>query len=307
MTPSPSHGAPAPELVVVGLLVHNAERTLRRSIESVLAQTHQNLRLILSDDASTDSSRALCEEFAALDSRVRVQGHDTNIGGVANFNSVVGPASDGDYFAWLSDHDIWHPEYVETCLDALREHPDAVLCYTAMHEESLDGSLVRRIEQRLDTRGLGQLSRVVVAAWAVPANTGMIYGLMRTRMVMQSIDFPDLYPHTPAPDVLLLVELASLGEFLYVDQDLYTLMNLGAGHAAPEKYMARLRLVPANVWAALRIFMKIFSTVRRRLSHTMERRRRLMLALVLTDASLLKHYGWLLPLLLRMAVRRRRR
>ena len=58
--------------VSVVIPVHNGERYLSQAIESVLAQTHRDLELLIVDDGSTDGSRAVAERFARRDARVRV-------------------------------------------------------------------------------------------------------------------------------------------------------------------------------------------------------------------------------------------
>ena len=52
--------------------VYNVERYLKRCVDSLLAQTEENLEIILVDDGSTDRSGALCDEYAQRESRIRV-------------------------------------------------------------------------------------------------------------------------------------------------------------------------------------------------------------------------------------------
>lgn len=52
--------------------VYNAEKYLHRCIDSVLAQTYKDFELLLIDDGSTDSSGAICDEYADKNTRVRV-------------------------------------------------------------------------------------------------------------------------------------------------------------------------------------------------------------------------------------------
>lgn len=61
---------------------YNAEKTLHRCVDSILAQTFEDFELILVDDGSKDSSGRICDEYAAKDSRIRVV-HKSN-GGVSS-------------------------------------------------------------------------------------------------------------------------------------------------------------------------------------------------------------------------------
>lgn len=72
---------PSPEISVI-VPVYNTEKYLRRCVDSILAQTYTDFELLLVDDGSTDGSGAICDEYAALDPRVRVF-HKPN-GGVSS-------------------------------------------------------------------------------------------------------------------------------------------------------------------------------------------------------------------------------
>lgn len=69
-------------LVSIIVPVYNAEKHLRRCVESILQQTYANIELLLVDDGSTDSSGQICDEYALSDSRVRAF-HKSN-GGVSS-------------------------------------------------------------------------------------------------------------------------------------------------------------------------------------------------------------------------------
>src|SRR5688500_19675294 len=79
-------------LITVGLPVYNSERYLRQSLDSLLAQTFPHFVLIISDNASTDGTAQICQQYAAADSRIRYSRNETNIGNPRNFNRVAGLA-----------------------------------------------------------------------------------------------------------------------------------------------------------------------------------------------------------------------
>lgn len=99
---------------------YNAAATIARSIDSVLAQTHGDLELIVIDDGSTDATVALIERYAASDARVRLQRQPGNAGVAAARNAGMTVAR-GDYIAFLDSDDRWHPRKLEWQIGQMRK------------------------------------------------------------------------------------------------------------------------------------------------------------------------------------------
>ena len=100
---------------------------MRRALDCLLAQTHSNFELIISDNASTDSvTKAITEDYARRDSRIRLTRQPFNQGAVPNFIWVLHEAK-GDYFMWAAHDDFWSSNYVEALANRLDQVPDAVL------------------------------------------------------------------------------------------------------------------------------------------------------------------------------------
>ena len=100
---------------------------MRRALDCLLAQTHSNFELIISDNASTDSvTKAITEDYARRDSRIRLTRQPFNQGAVPNFIWVLHEAK-GDYFMWAANDDFWSSNYVEALANRLDQVPDAVL------------------------------------------------------------------------------------------------------------------------------------------------------------------------------------
>ena len=88
----------------IGLPVYNGELFIERAIESILAQTFTDFELIISDNASTDSTQEICQNFSKKDNRIRIFKQEKNIGVHRNFYFLLSQAK-GEYFAWTAVDD----------------------------------------------------------------------------------------------------------------------------------------------------------------------------------------------------------
>lgn len=121
----------------------NSEKTIRKSIESLLCQTWRDFELVISDDASSDSTGLICSELAVRDSRIKYVRQKTNIGPLANFSYTLKQAR-SEYFMWASHDDLWHPSFIEKCIAELERHPDAGFAITRWIVESAKIPFVAR-------------------------------------------------------------------------------------------------------------------------------------------------------------------
>jgi glycosyltransferase involved in cell wall biosynthesis len=131
---------PQPEpLVSIGLPVRNAGSTVSGVVKSVLAQDHENIELVISDNASTDDTEDVCRELARLDSRISYHRQRANIGLLNNFRYVIG-AANGSFFRWIGDNDRLHPTFASRCLSVFADDPRAILVTTGISYTESDGT-----------------------------------------------------------------------------------------------------------------------------------------------------------------------
>lgn len=128
MSASQPHQAQARALVSVVMPAFNAAATLRRSMRSVLEQTHPEVELVVVDDASSDATARIIQEVAASDRRVVALRLDRNQGVAAARNAGLARAS-GRYLAFLDSDDWWHPLKLQVQL-AWMQQSGAQACYT---------------------------------------------------------------------------------------------------------------------------------------------------------------------------------
>lgn len=115
-----------PEISVI-VPVYNMERYLRQCIESVLSQTFADLELILVDDGSTDSSLAICREYEARDSRVRVIAKAN--GGVSDSRNAALRVARGEFVGFVDSDDWIEPGmYRRLYSDMMEYDADIAIC-----------------------------------------------------------------------------------------------------------------------------------------------------------------------------------
>jgi len=114
-------------LVSVVVPVFDAERYLRESLDSILAQTYENIEVIVMDDASSDGSAAILDSY--VDGRLRAIRQSVNRGIFDNLNDGIREAS-GDLIAFFHADDVYHPRIIEREVALLVARPKvgAVFC-----------------------------------------------------------------------------------------------------------------------------------------------------------------------------------
>lgn len=117
-------GSPAISVIVP---VYNAERTIRKCVDSLLAQTFQYFEILLIDDGSPDQSGAICDEYAKKDNRIRVI-HQENQGVSAARQSGMDYAQ-GEYTIHADPDDWVESEMLEELYKKAKEdNADMVIC-----------------------------------------------------------------------------------------------------------------------------------------------------------------------------------
>ena len=110
-------------MISVVIPLYNKEKSIRSTIESVLAQTHTDFEIVVVDDGSTDNSINVINEIS--DSRIRLI-KKVN-GGVSSARNEGVLEAKGEYVAFLDGDDLWHPLYLETLNQLILDYPDATI------------------------------------------------------------------------------------------------------------------------------------------------------------------------------------
>ena len=239
LTPISKRAPTSTPRVSVGMPVFNGENYLEKAIEAVLAQTFDNLELVISDNASTDGTPDICRRYVHMDSRVRYLRNESNVGAALNYNYAF-RHSRGEYFKWAAHDDIILPTFLERCIEILDASPEVVLCFSRATIISADGNTIERVEnnpkirfhQDLDLR----IPKPHQRLYRLIKNMGLchpIYGVIRSSVLTHT----RLIDGFVSSDVVLLCELAMQGQFCQLSDPLFARRlhsNLSSWNKSPK-------------------------------------------------------------------------
>lgn len=124
-------------LVSVVTPLHNGEKYVSETIESVLSQTYANWELLIVDDCSTDRGVEIVTNYANRDSRVILIKNRKNQGPAITRNNAINAAK-GEYIAFLDSDDLWTPDKLEKQVNFMKKnnYPFTFSYYDQISEES---------------------------------------------------------------------------------------------------------------------------------------------------------------------------
>jgi len=203
-------------MVTVGMPVRNCERYLAQAIDSVLAQSLSAFELIVSDNASTDTTPSIVKHYMQRDARIRYQSFDSNQGVSANWNAVV-LAGRGRYFKWLAGSDEMAPDLLEQCVRTLETQPDVVLAYGRTRWIDAEGRSLDVCDKDFAVLGDSPAQRFGQQARDLSINNQINAGVIRLDALRQT----RLLGRFPTDDLVLMAELALRGKILLLPQVLF--------------------------------------------------------------------------------------
>jgi glycosyltransferase involved in cell wall biosynthesis len=187
---------------------------LRECVESVLEQSHKDLRVLIIDDASSDDTPAVSAELAARDARIDVSRHPLNRGHIATYNEGIQRAQ-GDYLLLLSADDFLLPGALERAIAVLDARPEVGLVYGACMLHRPDDQTPRPI-QYVTHAGVGLIDPATfidVLAFGNCVNTAT--AVVRTSLQQQLGGYRTQLPH--AGDLEMWLRFALRGRVVCID------------------------------------------------------------------------------------------
>lgn len=171
-------------LLTVGMPIYNGASTLTFALDSLLAQTYKNFQIIISDNASTDETREICERYQEKDKRIRYHRQEQNIGALHNFNYVL-EIAETPLFMWAAHDDQWEPDFMKELMHLLMSNPTASLAFCAYDLfDPFLGNRIKGTKLRILANPHSPFTRSAVFLLRLNNRLGMmIYGIMPLQLL----------------------------------------------------------------------------------------------------------------------------
>ncbi len=196
--------------------VFNAQKCIADTIMSVLAQTYEEFELLLVDDASTDNSREIIEEYAVRDPRVKLLGNTEKKSAAGARNTGIKAAA-GRYIAFIDADDLWLVDKLEKQVRFMKERGVA-FSFTGYEFADETG------------RGLGKIVRVPgkISYKEALCNTTIFTSTVMFDMEKLSTD-DILMPYVPSEDTATWWKVLKKTGYAYgLDESLTLYRRMGS-------------------------------------------------------------------------------
>ena len=170
--------------VSIVMPVLNGQKYIAEAIESIVAQSYRNFELIVIDDGSTDATRERVRAFEG-DCQIRYVRHAAPLGIPSSMNDGVRHAT-GELIAFLDHDDAWFPEFLQTQVSYLLEHPDVKMVHCDFQTIDPQGNIIEAsvAQCRGRTRPSGRIFPQLFMHSLVCGNAVLVYKECFTRLGM---------------------------------------------------------------------------------------------------------------------------
>lgn len=231
----------APRLTI-GVPAYRNEKTIARTLDSILAQSEGGFRVLISDDLSPDGTEDICRAYAARDPRISYVRQERNLN-YGNFRYLVG-AAETPCFAWVAGDDSIGPDFVRENLAVLEARADVVLSVSRC-QFSRDG-----VDLQLSEGTYPLMSDVpeenLLRYLYRPADNTRMYGIFRSQVLKRAFPARDFYgydfalvigsliqgKHFEIPEIMMYRD--------YTPRDSYVRLMRGDGKTAIDRLFPSL-------------------------------------------------------------------
>ena len=196
-------------ILSVCIRTHNQERFIREALDSVLCQkTTFAFEIIVSDDASSDGTVAILQEYVAqYPKKIHLLLSKTNLGGPKNLKRVI-EASNAKYITCLDGDDFYTDEYkLQKQVEFLETHSEYAACF---HNTWIVDTLGKKqgLFNRPDFHAVHDAREFIKERWFVPIHSAVLR--------REYVEFPEWYDKVMNDDYVVHLSVAKHGAYYYM-------------------------------------------------------------------------------------------
>lgn len=216
----------------------NGALYLSEQLDSLIAQTHEDWRLFVSDDGSSDETLTILERYASCDPRIRVVATEGGWGSARdNFWSLL-PYAESPYVAFCDQDDVWDVDKIERCLAAMRELETAssedtpLLVFSDMRVVNRRLNVLHDSFERLRNAIPLDSSFSHLLAINEAAGCSMMMNKSLVAVMLEESDVDEVIMH----DWWAILVAAAFGKIAYIDSPLMSYRQHGANSLGARRY-----------------------------------------------------------------------
>jgi glycosyltransferase involved in cell wall biosynthesis len=201
--------------VSIAIAAYNRAHLIGRTLESLLRQSFGDFEIVISDDASADGTREVCERYAAIDPRIRYSRNEQRLGLGGNCSRVLAMTR-GEFVVLAGDDDIYEPTFLERLLVEMRREPSLSIAACRVDLIDANDAVVRTMSQHYASEpARSPLRSAHRMLWRGYGN--LMTGMYRREHVMRTWLYrPAHGDHWEAIDLLFLFEMAIQGSVISI-------------------------------------------------------------------------------------------
>jgi len=219
--------------ISIGLPVYNGSKFLTKRLDNILSQTFQDFELIISDNASTDSTSEICKKSADKENRIRYIRQSKNMGPTWNFNFVLKEAK-YDYFVWAAADDRWSSNFLESNVRNLEANEKIVGSISKIKYFDDNGLIENQKEFPYHKCPLNGTYEERASFYLRTISVENLYAVFRTEALKQSL-VRKMFADVGA----MLLKVLKFGEIIVSDDVLLFRYRYGTSHT--EDLFQRIR------------------------------------------------------------------
>jgi len=263
--------------ISIGLPVYNGSKFLTKRLDNILSQTFQDFELIISDNASTDSTSEICKKYADKDDRIQYFRQKENMGATWNLKFVLRKAK-YDYFVWAGVDDIWKSEFLTKNIHELVTNRKLVgsmgkINFYGFDEHSKSEKIdtkfrtfLKKIRYDLKPGGIYPLSGSYenkIRNFLKKSRMQMIYGIYKKDSLRESFSHDKFVGY----DTAIIMNILKKGDFNVVNEVLMDVYTAGVAKTGMINYSRHFNngilgivfpMSPLTIWSWNNLGSKLF-------------------------------------------------